>query len=132
MNTTLILDRGMHTPAGALEWILWIGLLGVIAAAIARVAGIPTAILGAVAGVASYGVDKHLFIPATIAGVALLALVSGRRVMPARTGLRVAREGLYMGAGFLLYEEGRAHVVGDNATAERNAGHILSLEHRLH
>lgn len=132
MKTGIFVDHSIYLPPSTKDWILLLFLLAIIVLLLNNVADRSTAMLGVAIGLVTYSVDKHFYLPITIALVALVALVAGVKAHFPNPGLRALREGAMIGAGFLIYENGRAAFVGSEDTALSNAAYVSNLEQRLH
>jgi uncharacterized membrane protein YjdF len=127
-----ILGRTLSGPASPQDWLFLIALLLTVLVTMTIAAGTPTAGLAVVATAGAYVVDHRFFVPLAIALVGVLGAARGLRRQPrVRDGRQTVREGTLLGVGFLLYEFGRAAVVGEAETARLNAERVLSLERRL-
>ncbi|MCC6792234.1 MAG: phosphatase PAP2 family protein [Thermomicrobiales bacterium] len=130
--TPLVLGRGIFLPPTTRDWVFLFAVLAVTAFALRVVADLPTAALGVAIGCITYTIDKHLYLPVAIALVSVLAVVLRLDARGDRPGVRAAKEGLLIGAGFLFYEHGRSVFVGDESIAHMNAERVLDFERRLH
>jgi hypothetical protein len=122
--------RHLQTPADLRDWVYLAVVLMAIAVCYARVGGAPTALLALAAGVSMYAFDGRLFVSTAVACAGGLALLMGKRTHAGDRRIRALREGALIGTGLLLYESGRAALVGNQATALKNADDVITVERR--
>lgn len=126
-----IFGRSPYTPTSASEWLLLIGVLGLIAVTATLAADWPAAVLMLFAAVASYLFDSAIYIPAGIALAGVTAYAFRGRTVHQHPGTRAIREGLVCTLVFTLYEVGRHATRGSWEDALRNSKAILDFERHL-
>lgn len=119
----------IHHPQSTWELVLTAAIIVGITLSSFRLAGAPFAAVGATLGVVTFVLlEPHPYIP----GGLLLALVLTRRAVLApgawqRAGY-LLQEMAFLGAGFILYEFGRMHTIGDRDVALRNAQRVVDFQ----
>jgi uncharacterized protein YfiM (DUF2279 family) len=123
-----IFGREAYLPENSSEWVRFSLVLFIAIVAFRIASGWSTALLGGGTVFASFLYDHHLYLPGFIALAGVIAVARGVRAGQAPAGWRALRETLYVAGGFVIYEWGRAHTVGEEAVARANAVRIIDIE----
>jgi hypothetical protein len=110
---------------------VWALILAAVFISLRQAGGAAIGLFGTITAFIGYGVDRHLYIPIGILGAAILYLLTHKLPASERGFGSVARQGLYLGIGFGLYEMGRKYTEGDAASALSNSARVLDFERRL-